>query len=73
MMHTESHGLVVLMMTAAFAIPVRGQAAERPNIVVVLADDLGYGDLGCYGEPDVHSIPLAPRPGPILRTSRCES
>ena len=24
-------------------------AADKPNIIVILADDMGYSDLGCYG------------------------
>jgi arylsulfatase A-like enzyme len=36
--------------TAALLAPRIGAAADKPNILFILADDLGYGDLGCYGQ-----------------------
>ena len=38
--------------TALVARTQQGEAAERPNVLFILADDLGYGDLSCYGRPD---------------------
>ena len=58
-------GLVLFLVASSPAGP------ERPNVIFLLADDLGYGDLGCYGNPVIQTPNLDQLAADGLKLSDC--
>ena len=42
---------MIKLAALATLAPILAHAADKPNIIYIMCDDMGYGDLGCYGQP----------------------
>lgn len=65
--------MLAFLLCAAFSHGTPAAESARPNIVLVLADDLGYGDLACFGAKDVRTPHLDKFASEGLRFTSCYS
>ncbi|MBG90098.1 MAG: arylsulfatase [Verrucomicrobiales bacterium] len=47
--------LLALLVGAFMLLPLSALANDRPNFVIIFADDQGYGDLGCFGSKKIRT------------------
>jgi arylsulfatase A-like enzyme len=49
--------LVLTTILSGTSLPAPANAQEKPNVVLMLADNVGYGDIGAYGAGEVRGMP----------------
>ena len=49
---THTPFILIALFTSVF-LPAVVNAESKPNVIVIYADDLGYGDLACFGHPTI--------------------
>jgi len=62
-----------LLLVVPAGASVAAEAGTRPNFVVILCDDLGYGDLGCFGHPHIQTPNLDRLAQQGIRLTSCYS
>ncbi len=55
MLHSTRSVIAATVCAAIAMLSVHASAADRPNIVLILTDDLGWGDLACHGNPVIET------------------
>lgn len=63
--------LLVLTVLGLLSLHVHAADPPKPNVVLFLADDLGYGDLGCYGHPRIKTPHLDALAKQGVRLTQC--
>ncbi len=67
------HIILASFVSATVFFVAAASAEDRPNIVLFLADDMGYGELGCYGNPDAITPNLDHFASQGLRLTDCHA